>query len=73
MTKEALIEELRNLSPEDRGEIFQAAFAPTDEDYELTDKEKTLIDRRRKEMREHPERNLTLEEFRESLHRPTTA
>lgn len=71
MTKEAIIAEAQKLPRHEQIEIAEALFA--EDDYELTDKEKALIDRRRKEMREHPERNLTLEEFRESLHRPTTA
>ena len=43
----------------------EAIWEPDDNDYELSAEEKTLLDRRWKEMQEHPERNLTLEQLKE--------
>ena len=73
MTKDAIIAEIRKLSPEEQHEIIETFSEPTEEDYELTDEEKSLVDRRWKEMQEHPERNLTLEQLKERIYGHTTA
>lgn len=72
MTKEAIIEEIKKHSPEEQREIIEAVWEPSEEDYELTDEEKVLVNRRWKEMREHPERNLTLHRLKERVHGRTT-
>jgi putative addiction module component (TIGR02574 family) len=72
MTKEAIIEEIKKHSPEEQQEILEAIWEPGDNEYELSDEEKTLLDRRWKEMQEHPERNLTLEQLKERAHGTTT-
>ncbi|GAB6091094.1 hypothetical protein [Spirochaeta dissipatitropha] len=73
MTKEAIIEEIRKHTPEEQREIVEAVWEPNDDDYELTDEEKALVDKRWKEMQEHPERNLTLQQLKERFHSRSTA
>ena len=68
MTKEALIAELQKLSSEDRWEIFEAANGPIEEDYELTDEEKKMLDERWKKMQEHPETAISYDEFKARIH-----
>jgi len=67
MTKE----EIKKHSPEEQQEILEALWEPGDNEYELSDEEKTLLDRRWKEMQEHPERNLTLEQLKKRIHGTT--
>jgi putative addiction module component (TIGR02574 family) len=67
MTKEAIIAEIKKHSPKEQREIMVAVLEPGEEDYELTDEEKALLDRRWKEMQEHPERNLTLQQLKERV------
>ena len=73
MTKEAIIEEIKKHSPEEQREIIEAVWEPGDEEYDLSDEEKTLVDRRWKEMQEHPERNLTLGEIEDRISGGTSA
>lgn len=73
MTKDAIIAEIKKLSPEEQREIAETLWEPTEEDYELTEEEKSLVDRRWKEMQEHPERNLTLEQLKQRIYGHTTA
>ena len=68
MTKEAIIAEIKKLSPWDRREVLEALSGPNEDEYELTDEEKALVDRRWKEMQEHPEHNLTLEQLKERIY-----
>ena len=67
MTKEAIIEEAKKLSVEDQRDIVEALRPITDEDYELSDEEKKLVDRRWKRMQEHPEESLSLEELKKRV------
>lgn len=71
MTKEAIIKEIRKHSREEQQKIFEALLEPTEEDYELTDAEKALVDRRWKEMQEHPEHTMTLKELKKSVQQLT--
>ena len=73
MTKEAIIEEIKKHTREEQREIIEAVWEPSEEDYELSDEEKALVDRRWKEMQEHPERNLTLGQLKERVYGRTTA
>ena len=63
MTKEALIKELRELSPEDRNEIFHEVSAPAEDDYGLTEEEITMVRSRLKHYTEHPETGISFEEM----------
>ena len=72
MTKEAIIEEIKKHSKEEQREIFEAVWEPSEEEYELSDEEKALVDRRWKEMQEHPKRNLTLEQLKERIYGRTS-
>lgn len=67
MTKEAIIEEAKKLPVEDQRDIVEALWLITNEDYELSDEEKTLVDRRWKRMQEHPEESLSLEELKKRV------
>ena len=62
MTKEALIKELRELSPEDRNEIFHEVSAPAEDDYGLTE-EVNMVRSRLKHYTEHPETGISFEEM----------
>ncbi|WP_018526313.1 hypothetical protein [Alkalispirochaeta alkalica] len=46
MTKEAIIEEIKKHPREDQREIIEAVWEPSEEDQELRDEEKDLVDRR---------------------------
>jgi putative addiction module component (TIGR02574 family) len=73
MTKDAIIAEIKKLSPEEQREVAETLWELTEENYELTEEEKSLVDRRWKEMQEHPERNLTLEQLKQRIYGHTTA
>ncbi len=67
MTKEALIEEIKKLSPEDRWEIIEAANELAEEDYDLTDDEMKTLDERWEKMHEQPGTTVTYDEFKNRL------
>lgn len=74
MTKDAILAEIRKLSAEEQREVVEALWEPSEEEYQLTEEEKALVERRCREMREHPERNLTLEHLQERVYgRPKQA
>ena len=64
MTKDEIIAELKKFSPHEQREIVQAAFARTEEDYELTPEDIAIADDRWREMEEHPERSMSFEELK---------
>ena len=67
MSKEALIEEAKKLSRDDRYQIAEALWDAGEDDYELTDEEKAILDARWKNMQEHPETTVSYEDFKARL------
>ena len=67
MTKEGIIQEAKKLSVEDQLEIVQALSSLSDEDYKLSDEEKSLVERRWKRMQEKPDENISLEELKKRV------
>ena len=67
MTKEAIIEELKKLSPQEQREVVEAIRGSIEEGYELSNSELALVDQRWKEMQEHPDHNLSYDELRERV------
>lgn len=64
MTKDAIIAEIRKLSPEEQHEIAEILWEPTEEDYELTPEDIAVADAREKYAEEHPETVMSHEEFK---------
>ena len=67
MTKDAIIAEIRKLSPEEQHEIVEMFSEPTEEDYELTPEDIAVADARWQEMEDHPERSMTVDELKRSV------
>ena len=65
MTKEAIITEAKKLPRHEQIEIAEALFA--EDDYELTEEGKAMLDARWRRMREHPETTVSYEEFKARL------
>lgn len=67
MTKEVILAEALKLSPAEQYELVDdltARIGDQADDCELTEAGKAMLDERWKEMRKHPERNLTLDELK---------
>ena len=63
MTKEAIIEEIKKHSPEERREIIEAVSEPSEKDYELTPEDIAVADARWKQAEEHPETIVSEQQF----------
>lgn len=67
MTKEAIIAEIRKLSPDDRREIVDAVAELGDEDYDLTSEDIAVVEARLKSAEEHPETVVSEKRFWENV------
>jgi hypothetical protein len=63
MTEDAIIAEIKKLSPEDRREVFDAVNQPAEGDYELTSEDIAVVEARLKYAKEHPETVMGEEQF----------
>lgn len=63
MTKDAIIAEIKKLTPEEQREIVEAFSEPTEEDYELSEQELKMVQHRLKRYRDHPETGISMEEM----------
>ena len=72
MTKEAIIEEVRKLSPSDRREVLDVISQMDEKDWQLTNEEITLVNERWKRMQEHPEGTLSYDELKARVRSLTT-
>ena len=72
MTKEAIVEEVRKLSLSDRREVLNAISQMDERDWELTDEEKALVDKRWKRMQKDPDRTLNYDELKDRVRSLTT-
>ena len=72
MTKEAIIEEVRKLSLEDRQDlavVLESSIAEETDEWGLTPEQEAELHRRMEYHRQHPDDVLTQEEFDASLDR----
>jgi hypothetical protein len=63
MNKDAIVAEIKKLSPEDRREVFDAVNQPAEGDYELTSEDIAVVEARLKYAKEHPETVMGEEQF----------
>ena len=64
MTKETLIAEAKKLPRDERHAIAEALWDTGEDGVELTPEDIAIADARWREMEEHPERSMTLEELK---------
>ena len=63
MTKEAIIAEIRKLSPEEQHEIVETFSESVEDNYELSEDELEMVQERLKRYHDHPETGISMEEM----------
>ncbi|MFW6213049.1 MAG: addiction module protein, partial [Spirochaetota bacterium] len=64
MTKEAIIAEIRKLTPEEQREIAESLWESTEENYALTDEQRAELKQRYDAYRNNPEQGSQWEDVR---------
>lgn len=69
MTKDAIVAEIRKLSPAEQREVIEAILEPSEKEYELTEEQRSELLRRYDEYKSEPEQGSDWKDVRARIER----